>query len=342
MKVDNAKIYKICGIAIKILIIALAFWFIYRRLFVKDRLDEAIKNFQDNFNQPSFIIGLLLVAALMLVNWTIETLKWRFLISKIEKLSFLNALIAVFSGITVSLFTPNRVGEYAGRVFVLEKADRWEGVLITMLGSFSQLMVTLVAGAVGFIFFAAEFLNPDGIPENYFLAIIFIASIFIILLLLLFFNVSFLTGIINKLPRRLQKLKHYGVIFSYYSKAELLLALLMSLVRYMVFVTQFYLLLRLFGVNIPFCYSLLMVSMIFLSMAAIPTIALTELGVRGSVALYFIGLYFIAHHAVANNDLGIITALSVLWLINLAIPALLGAVFVFRLKFFLPKKNPIK
>jgi len=334
MSYNKTKIYKICGFAIKTVTIVLAFWFIYRRLFVKDNLDDTLLQFEGNFRQTSFIGSLLLIGGLMFVNWMLEIFKWRFLIGKIEKVSFLSAVVAVFSGVTVSIFTPNRIGEYAGRVFVLEKADRWEGVLITMLGSTSQLLITLIAGAVGFIFFAAGYLDLFNSETYYFNGLVLIIGIFIVVLLFLFFNISSLTGIFNKIPLKLQKLRHYGTVFSYYRKPELLVVLLLSLCRYFVFITQFYLLLNLFGVSIPYGSSFLMASMIFLAMAAIPTITLTELGIRGSVALYFIGLYFDFHNPGGRNDLGIVTASSVLWLINLAIPALIGAIFVFRLKFF--------
>jgi uncharacterized membrane protein YbhN (UPF0104 family) len=334
MNYNKTKIYKIYGLCIKTVIIVLAFWFIYRRLFVKDNLDDMIRQFDNSFSKPSFIRGILLVIILMIINWSIETFKWKFLIRKIEKVSFLNALLAVFSGITVSIFTPNRVGEYAGRVFVLEKADRWEGVLITMLGSISQLLVTIIAGAVAFIFFAFEFLDLFHNNTYYFSGLILITCISLFLLLFLFFNISSLTSIFNKLPLKLQKLRHYGLIFSYYKKTELLIVLFLSLCRYLIFITQFYLLFKIFGVDITFSYSFMMVSLIYLAMAAIPTIALTELGIRGSVALYFVGLYFDVHNPAGQNDLGIITASSMMWLINLAIPAIFGAIFVFRLKFF--------
>ena len=64
-----------------------------------------------------------------------------------------------------------------------------------------------------------------------------------------------------------------------------------------------------------------------LTMTIIPTIALTELGVRGSVALYFIGL-------ISSNDIGIVTASFTLWFINLAIPAIIGSAFVLRMNIF--------
>ena len=71
----------------------------------------------------------------------------------------------------------------------------------------------------------------------------------------------------------------------------------------------------------------MMISLTYFVMTAIPTIAITELGVRGSVAVYFIGL-------LTANVSNIFMASSMLWLINLAVPALIGVVFIFQLRFF--------
>ena len=69
-----------------------------------------------------------------------------------------------------------------------------------------------------------------------------------------------------------------------------------------------------------------MSALTFLSMSIIPTIALTELGVRGSVAIYF--------GYISSNTIGILTASFALWIINLVVPAILGVLFVYQLKFF--------
>jgi MFS family permease len=331
---NKTKLNKFYGFIIKTAIIVVAFWFIYRRLFVKDNLDETLRTFEDNFREPHFIKIMLIVGLLMIVNWGIETFKWKFLIRKIENVNFFKAIVAVLSGITVSIFTPNRIGEYAGRVFILDRADRWEGVLITMLGSMSQLLITIIAGSIGFVFFTYEYIDLSIDSEYLIYGLVPLILIVIIALISLFYNVSFLTRLMNKLPGKLKKLRRYGKIFSDYSKWDLSVVMLLSLARYLVFITQFFLLLNLFESAIPYGEAIVMISMIYLVMAAIPTIALTELGIRGSVALYFIGLYFESHNPAGQNDLGIFTASSVLWLINLAIPALLGAIFVFKLKFF--------
>ena len=71
----------------------------------------------------------------------------------------------------------------------------------------------------------------------------------------------------------------------------------------------------------------MMSSLTFLAMSIIPTIALTELGVRGSVAVYFFGF-------ITSMHLAVVLASFSLWAINLVIPALIGLLFVYQLKFF--------
>lgn len=332
---NKAKIKKIYSLLIKIAIIIVAFWFIYRRIFIKENLDELASSLTDFFRQKNFLPIAVLVSVLMFFNWGTETLKWRYMIKKIENVSFIRSLVAVFSGITVSIFTPNRVGEYAGRVFVLERASRWEGVLITMLGSISQLLVTIITGSVCLILFFYKYIDLADSPSYIFYGLILIVAALIFLLLFLFFNASFMTSLINKLPARLQKIKHYGIVFSYYKWHELFYVLLFSLARYFIFITQFYLLLYVFDIKMPYTDAFILLSMVYLVMAAVPTITLTELGIRGSVALYFIGFYFgNPEQLSAVTNMGILAASSTLWLINLAVPAILGSFFIFRLKFF--------
>jgi hypothetical protein len=109
----------------------------------------------------------------------------------------------------------------------------------------------------------------------------------------------------------------------------------LSFARYVVFSTQYILLLYALGVNIPFYYAYLFISLIYFIMAIIPTIALTELGIRGSVAIYFFGFYFSPlMTGSADLNLGILMASILLWVINLGFPAVAGSIFLFRLQFF--------
>ena len=283
----------------------------------------------------SDLLLLALVFAMMFLNWGIESLKWMFLIQKIESISYGRSFKAVLAGTCVSIFTPNRIGEFGGRVFFLKQGDRIQASLITILGSMGQLMITFILGSISLLIYLAYYF--EGGLNNYWLySISFLVMISIFFCLLFFMNVQFATNLLNKLPKffinylkeKLQlKWRKYTEVFSFYSYKELIYLLLLSLVRYGVFTLQFYLLLVLFEVDLKFSEAILMIVLSFFVLAAVPTVALTELGVRGSVSIFFIGL-------VSTNTLGILVSSFALWIINLIIPALIGSLFVLELNFF--------
>ena len=125
----------------------------------------------------------------------------------------------------------------------------------------------------------------------------------------------------------MEKVRKYMEGFGEYTKFDLLAILALSFLRYCIFSFQFYWLLILMGVTVPLGEGLIMIALTFIALSLIPTIIFTEIGVRGSAALLFIGL-------LSSNTTGIISASFVLWLVNIAIPAIMGIPFVFQLKFF--------
>ena len=141
----------------------------------------------------------------------------------------------------------------------------------------------------------------------------------------------------GKLP---EKLTSYIHILSVYTLDELIGIICLSLFRFVVFSFQMYLLLKIFSVDLPFFHAMIIIAVTFFVMTIIPTIAITELGIRGSVSLFLIGIYFGGPESVPQSiNLGIIAASTSLWIINLAIPALIGAIFVLNLKFFRKPKQ---
>ena len=319
---------KTIGFLLKIGIVAFALFFLYQQLTSKSSveqfdLDQVLVKLQENY------IVVTVVILMMFLNWFLESLKWRFLISKIEKVSIKRSIRAIFSGITVSAFTPNRVGEYGGRVFCLEKADRIKGVLITVIGSMAQLVTTIVFGSIGIL------LLPNLMPEfdSLFSNIVFAYPIMLFLLILLnvllvtlFLNASVFSVVLSKI-KFLRKFKKYNEVFSFYNSSELLEILLYSVGRYIVFTTQFFILLQVFDVQIGYVDAMILITTMLLVISIIPTIAITEIGIRGSVALFLFGL-------VSVNAIGILSATFVMWVINLLLPALIGTIFIFSLKFF--------
>jgi len=328
---------KTYNLIVRLTIIIATYYFIYKQIFYHRKLDYVIQTFVDSIDKTYFLIFVAWICTLMLVNWGIETLKWQYLIGKIERVPFLKAFEAVLSGVSVSVFTPNRIGEWFGRVFILEKSNPWKGVFITMIGSFSQLLITIIVGSFSLLIYiplyfqSAEFYSP-----YLYYGIIFLVLIIITTLILIFLNVTALPGFVSHMiKKRFGRFNEIFAVISQYSTFELATVLLFSFLRYVVFTLQFYLFLMTYSVEIPLLHGLMIISIVFLIMTAIPSVTLAELGVRGSVSLYFIGSYFEQFGSVTDKlNIGIVSSSSSLWLINLAIPAVVGTFFVYRLKFF--------
>ena len=79
--------------------------------------------------------------------------------------------------------------------------------------------------------------------------------------------------------------------------------------------------------QIPVFPMMKMVFILFFIQSALPSLDLIDVGVRSMTASAFF-VY------ITDQKLAVIAAVSSIWLINLIIPAILGSVFVLKLKFF--------
>lgn len=334
---EGTKIRKTLNYLIRAAIILVTYGFIYRQVFLKQRPEEVLARIESLMAQEGTWVVLALVLFLMLINWGLESAKWQLLISKIEKVSFLRSYKAVLTGVSISLFTPNRTGDYLGRVFILEKGNHIEGIVATLIGSFAQLVITLSIGLFCLLSFIDQYLVVSYQLHEYLLTgMIFLVPLTVFILLLGFFKIGLLTDLFEKyVPGRWEKLIQYARILGRYNARELFLVLSLSLARYLIFCGQFLILLNVLGVTIPVLQGIILIPVIYLFMAVVPSIALADLGIRGSVSLFVLGLYF-AKAGLSTNELNmaVITASTLIWLVNLILPAVLGTLFVFNLKFF--------
>jgi hypothetical protein len=88
------------------------------------------------------------------------------------------------------------------------------------------------------------------------------------------------------------------------------------------------LLFRVFGVHVDWWQTFWSVSVVFLVIAIVPSIAvLTELGVRWEASMEVMRLF-------SGNMTGIMAASLSVWIINLVVPALIGSLLIPRIKLF--------
>jgi hypothetical protein len=297
---------------LKILVLVLSVFFIYYRVFINQDLNLFVSEFNQAFSKRLHLLYFFIVILLFGMNWLSESYKWKFLLKKFLHISLIDSVNAVFAGVTVGLFTPNRVGEYGGRIIFIKSSERVNAIMATIAGNIAQLVATLIFGTIGFIFL---FKKHASVQIPYYWLVLLVVGV--IAVVILFFG-------IQKIPAYLPvRIRKYVNVLSLYSFTELSIVLLISIIRYGFFFFQYLLLLWFFDVNIFLHQALYLIPAVFLIISIIPTFALVEWGVRGASALAVIGL-------ISVNDAGILSASTLLWMINIAIPAVLGTINILR------------
>lgn len=330
------KLNKTTNILIRIAIVVAVYVYVYYQVFYKRDIHVVLDLLDKMMEDGAFLPLFVCASVMMLGNLFIEAKKWQFLVSRSEHVSTLTSIKAVFTGLSVSIFTPNRVGEFFGRIFFLKKTQPIEGIFMTVIGSISQLLVTIVVGSISLAFFLPAYYAPSDFPSELLMYALFVLGFLAnIIFLGLYLNISFITALSKRIFKPEWKhWNHYIEIFSAYKTSELLQVFGMSLLRYLVFSTQFFLFLRAFDVPLPLGEAMMLIPVIYLVTTSIPTIALSELGVRGSVSVFFIGVFMAGEFmGVRDLQLRVFAASTSIWLINIAIPALIGTLFVYHLRF---------
>lgn len=307
-------------VLIKLSIVVGAFYFIYSKLAENENLQFnqfiAFLKENDTFS-PKNIMFLLFLS---LFNWFFEILKWQYLVKTIKQISFRAALEQSMGGLTASLITPNRIGDYGAKAVYYAKQHRTKIVLLNLLGNIAQMTITTIFGIIGFVIFV----NRYQIDVNYYKVARFV---FIILTVGLFavlgvkhrrfkvkgFSFERIINFIKRLPSK----THFKTI-------------LVSLIRYLIFSFQFYYLLTLFGVDVDYSKAMVVITSMYFLASIVPSISIFDVIVKGSVAVFLFGY-------VEVNELTILSIITIMWLLNFVIPSVFGSYFV--LNFKLPRNE---
>ena len=313
---------KIIGLLFKIVLAIVVIAFIWMRVCSNDRLVYLIR-LRNRYDRVDMVVALGILIVLMLLNWFVETLKWRFIVSRVEKISLMRAMESVYCGLSWAVFTPNRIGEFVGRVFFLSSRKRIQGIVAMAVGNVAQLLVTCSFGIVGFCWFAKVFLR---LGDWLFGGCCCLGCSFFVLFSLFYFNIKWL----NELLRRISFLKRYQSFFAVlvrYRKIDLFRIYGYSLFRYLIFTFQYALLLHWLIPHLPTVSSALMICVWFFVQTILPSFNLLDVGVRGVTAVYFFA-YLTTH------ELEVLAVTAGIWFINLILPAFIGSMFIFKMKIF--------
>ena len=208
----------------------------------------------------------------------------------------------------------------------MPEGKRLQIISLSVICGISQLLVTLFAGTLGFFVLKSHLIEAGIISRVAYQFIAFGLCLLILILTLFYFNLSTL----EKWLERWLKMPSWLYLVQAVRQFDLQRLgqlLLLSGIRYAVFVTQYILLFRLFEVNVAAVIGFWVMSLVFLALAVIPSIALVEVGLRGQISLQLVGLF-------AANNLGILLTSIIIWGINLIIPALAGSILILSLRLF--------
>ncbi len=297
------KAKQLLVLLIKLLIVRCAFFFIYDQLAHNDELNWVL--FIEKFNKNKSFLGISFILLLSLLNRFFEILKWRNLVSFINKISLFEATNQVLSALTAGLFTPNGVGEYAAKALFFEKIQTKNIIFLNLICNGVQVLVSLFFGIIG-LFYLGYF-KWD---------LILIATIISILTLgftlkkfdIKGYSIEKLIQKLNEIPRKIHQINFY-----------------LAVCRYLVLSHQYYFLFLAFDVELPYFTLIGAIASVYFLASSLPTFQFLDFAVKGSVALYFFGILGV-------NEWIVVFISTIIWFLNLVLPAIIGSYFVLIFK----------
>jgi len=264
------------------------------------------------------VVFLLLALFLTPFNLALEARKWHILAGSAHPLSFRGAFASYLAGMAISIVTPNRIGEYPGRILYLKRKNTFRLISVSALGIVSQFFTFFLFGITGLIYFDLNF-------HEYGNRLVLIICILIgIATGILYWRFEAWLNLLGNY-KWTRKYNIYAQLLKRFNQKQLFNVLFISMVRYIIFTAQYLSLLYWMNVDVPivggFCFS----ALFFWLMAIIPTISLIELGARGAVSLYLF-------HHFSSNTIGILAATLAVWFLNLVIPSIIGSLLLLRMR----------
>jgi hypothetical protein len=255
----------------------------------------------NTFSVQKATLVCLVLLVLSILNWLGEIKKWQVLVGSI---SFFEASKETLIAHSLSLFTPNKIGEYGGKILFYAKTKRTEIVGLTSLGHLSQLFATLVFGSFGLLLLFSQIDVMTMFSIKWTWAFLIIPLIFLVK------------------PIRIQIKKIINVLNNV-KTGKKFQVISLSFFRYLIFSHQFCFLLWFFEINISYMQGFGAISIVYVVASVIPVFALADAILKGSVALTIFSFIGFAEPS-------ILVIVFFMWMSNVMLPAFLGYVWMLK------------
>ena len=281
-------------IALKVLVLGLTAWYL---VYAFGQLSSiSWQQFQIGLDKLSGL-SLTLICMLSLLNWLLEFKKWKLLASILRPMNFWEAAKQSLISFSLSIATPNRLGEYPVKALFFPKASLKKVLWLNLGGNMAQLLVTLILGLGGLLYMGSV------LPIDT-LTVAFLALLLTVGSLAAFYLLK------AKSPQGTLLFKRYPL--------RAIQVLLLAVSRYSCFGLAFALLLGSLSGHPMSAELLALTTCYYLLISIVPTWLVLDVVVKGGTAVWlfsWIGL----------EPLAVMTAVLIMWLLNYLLPALAGA-----------------
>jgi hypothetical protein len=288
---------------IKLLIVIGAFYFIYTQLASNDKLDW--NKFQTLVVEKTSVFGILFILSFSVINRYLEILKWQNLVSFIKPIPVGESAKQVLGALTAGIFTPNGLGEYAGKALFFEKIKAKKIIFLNLICNGIQMVLTVVFGTIGLLIlgywkWALSLIVLGGG--------LWVVSVLVREIKIKGYSISKLMSKINDIPKAI----HRKNIF-------------LGTCRYLVFSHQYYFLFLAFDVDLPYLTLITTIAVVYFLASSLPSFQFLDFAVKGSVAVFFFD-------NLGVNEWIVVFISMLMWFLNVVVPVVIGSYFVMRFK----------
>ena len=288
---------------IKILIVVFAFYFIYNQLANNKQLDW--DKFLELVSRKASVFNITLLLLFSIANRFLEIVKWQNLVSTIRRTTIGQATKQVLGALTAGIFTPNGLGEYAGKALYFPKSETKQVIFLNLICNGIQMIITIIGGIIGLYYlqFSRE------------ASVLLLVAFSLFLILYLSKKLAIKGYSINKLVENIQKIP----------KAVHNKNIILALSRYLVFSHQYYFLFLLFDVELPYFQLMATIAAVYFLASSLPSFQFLDFAVKGSVAVFFFG-------KLGVNEWIVVFISTLMWFLNIVLPVVLGSYYVLTYK----------
>lgn len=295
----------------KVLLLLALSWLIYDRIWVQQVETGYLDHFLAALSNGK-LAWLALCVVLAPFNWTLEVVKWKKLTTPFQQISWHKASQSILAGITLGVLTPGRIGEYGGRLLHSAEGHRSSTLYAHFVGSLSQNIPVFVFGALGVSWYFSQYYFANAFVANALACILMLLAVFMTLLYV-----------------QHQALAKWLIGFKWfhefsrvqaevaYGNTTLHQVMILSLLRYLIFATQYLSLLFLLGMPVNAVEGWMGVFVIFVFQTGLPLPPLLGVVARTQLSVIVWSVF-------STDQLTMLVVPMILYTINLVIPSLLG------------------